>query len=101
MHPQQCAGGGAMKNWFWAVMALSSSILLSLWPALAHHSSAAFDLEHRITVKGTVTKFEWANPHAFIYLDVKNQSGVVEPWRVEGNSPNMLSRAGWKKEMIN
>jgi len=70
-------------------------------PAFAHHSSAAFDLEHPITVKGTVTKFEWSNPHAFIYLDVKNAKGAVEEWRVEANSPNMLSRVGWKRDALN
>lgn len=71
-----------------------------LRPALAHHSSAAFDMDHRVTVKGTVTKFDWANPHTFIYLDVKNKAGAVEEWRVEGNSPNMLSRVGWTREII-
>lgn len=69
-------------------------------PALAHHSSAAFDLQHPVTVKGKVTKFDWANPHAFIYLNVKNNKGGAEEWRVEANSPNMLSRVGWKKETI-
>ena len=69
-------------------------------PMAAHHSSSAFDMEHLITLKGTVTNFEWSNPHTFIYLDVKNDDGTVDQWRIEGNSPNMLSRAGWKKEMI-
>ncbi|MBZ5660116.1 MAG: hypothetical protein LAO08_06880 [Acidobacteriia bacterium] len=79
-------------------------LLCGFWlsrPILAHHSSASYDLEHQITLKGTVTSFEWTNPHVFIYLDVKNDDGSVEPWRIEGNSPNMLSRSGWKKEMLN
>ena len=76
------------------------SIALFSHPALAHHSSAAFDLQHPVTVKGKVTKFDWANPHAFIYLDVKNKNGGVDEWRVEANSPNMLSRVGWKRESI-
>ena len=70
-------------------------------PLLAHHSSASYDLEHQITLKGTITNFEWTNPHVFIYIDVKNYDGSVEPWRIEGNSPNMLIRSGWKKEMLN
>jgi Family of unknown function (DUF6152) len=70
-------------------------------PLLAHHSSSSYDLEHPITLKGTVTSLEWTNPHVFIHLDVKNDDGSVEPWRIEGNSPNMLSRSGWKKEMLN
>ncbi len=70
-------------------------------PLLAHHSSASFDIEHQTSLKGTVSSFEWTNPHVFIYLDVKNDDGSVEAWRVEGNSPNMLSRSGWKKALLN
>ena len=69
-------------------------------PAVAHHSSSAFELDHPLTVTGSVTNFEWSNPHTFIYLDVPSKNGAMEKWRVEANSPNMLSRAGWKKEMI-
>jgi Family of unknown function (DUF6152) len=69
-------------------------------PLFAHHSSAAFDMEHPITLKGTVSSLEWGNPHIYIYLDVKDDNGATEQWRVEGNSPNMLVRSGWKKEMI-
>lgn len=74
-------------------------LMLSL-PALAHHSSAAYDLDHPATLEGTVTGFEWSNPHVFIHLDVKDDKGNVESWRVEGNSPNMLTRVGWNKDMI-
>jgi hypothetical protein len=57
-------------------------------------------MEHPVIMKGVVSNMEWTNPHVFIYLDVKDDNGAVEQWRVEGNSPNMLVRAGWKKEMI-
>jgi hypothetical protein len=67
---------------------------------LAHHSGASYDSDHQISLTGTVSNFEWTNPHVFIYLDVKDESGNVVQWRVEGNSPNMLARAGWRKEMI-
>ena len=69
-------------------------------PLFAHHSSSAYDMEHPVNMKGVVTNMEWGNPHVFIYMDVKDDSGNVEQWRVEGNSPNMLVRSGWKKEMI-
>ncbi len=69
-------------------------------PLFAHHSSAAYDMEHPVNMKGVVTNMEWGNPHVFIYLDVKDDNGNVEQWRVEGNSPNMLVRSGWKREMI-
>ena len=69
-------------------------------PLFAHHSSAAYDMEHPVNMKGVVTNMEWTNPHVFIFLDVKDDNGSVEQWRVEGNSPNMLFRVGWKREMI-
>jgi hypothetical protein len=69
-------------------------------PLLAHHSSAAYEMEHPVNMKGVVTNMEWTNPHVFIFLDVKDDNGSVEEWRVEGNSPNMLVRTGWKREMI-
>jgi len=69
-------------------------------PLFAHHSAASYDTEHPVILKGVVNNMEWTNPHVFIYLDVKDDNGNVEQWRVEGNSPNMLVRAGWKKEMI-
>ena len=80
-----------MRNRFTVALvmmfALISSVLLSALPAAAHHSIAAFDLQHPVTVKGKVTKFDWANPHAFIYLDVRNKNGKTDEWRVEANSP--------------
>ena len=69
-------------------------------PILAHHSGSSFDTDRQISLTGTVSNFEWTNPHVFIYLDVKDENGAVAQWRVEGNSPNMLARAGWRKEMI-
>jgi hypothetical protein len=78
---------------------LFGAALLSL-PVFAHHSSASYDLQHPVTIRGTVKQFEWSNPHAFIYLDVKNKNGAIEAWRVEGNSPNMLRRVGWKNDIL-
>jgi hypothetical protein len=75
-------------------------ILLISVPLFAHHSGSAFDQEHPVTLKGTVAGYEWSNPHVFISLDVKDDKGEVEQWRVEANSPNMLTRVGWKKDMI-
>jgi hypothetical protein len=69
-------------------------------PLAAHHSSSSYDMEHPVNMKGAVTKVEWTNPHVFIFLNVKDEMGSVEEWRVEGNSPNMLTRVGWKSDMI-
>ena len=93
-------GGIAMK--YSRVIAIASAMCV-LWisvPLFAHHSGSAFDQEHPVTLKGTVSSFEWSNPHVFIALDVKDDKGEVEQWRVEANSPNMLTRVGWKKDMI-
>ena len=65
-------------------------------PVLAHHSFAMFDQVNRITISGTVTTFEWTNPHAFIELDVSNDKGAVTHWSVEMGSPSILLRSGWK-----
>jgi uncharacterized protein DUF6152 len=62
----------------------------------AHHSFAAeFDASKPVTLKGTVTKIEWANPHIWVYLEVKDDSGTVQPWQCEGGPPNTLTRNGW------
>jgi hypothetical protein len=89
-----------MKNKLAIVFILAVSAHAASRPLLAHHSSAGYDMEHLVNMKGVVTTMEWSNPHVFIYMDMKDDSGNVEAWRVEGNSPNMLFRAGWKKEMI-
>jgi hypothetical protein len=98
--PVAWSGAVAMKNRLAIVFTLALVVLMVSRPAFAHHSSAAFDLEHSVTVKGTVTVFEWSNPHAFIYLDAKDEKGTVDQWRVECNSPNMLTRVGWTRGMI-
>lgn len=89
-----------MKIRFGLAFLLVMTGLLVSGPLPAHHGAANYDMEHPITLKGIVNNFEWTNPHLFIYLDVKDDNGSTEQWRVEGNSPNMLTRAGWRKEMI-
>ncbi len=68
--------------------------------ALAHHSAAGIDRTKSVVVRGTVKEFRWANPHAWIDLDVKNDKGVVETWSVEMTSPTFLIRAGWKSSTL-
>jgi hypothetical protein len=65
-------------------------------PLGAHHSFAMFDSVNRTTITGTVTRFEWTNPHVFIEVDVAGPNGQVKHWSVELGSPSILQRSGWK-----
>jgi len=70
----------------------------SLW---AHHSlTAEYDQKKHVALSGTVTKLDWRNPHAWVYLDVKNASGVVEKWQCELGSPNAMTRAGFSADSV-
>jgi hypothetical protein len=66
----------------------------------AHHSFAPFNMEAEKTISGTIKKFDWTNPHTWIWLDVTNEKGAVETWGVEGMSPNYLGRRGWTKNSL-
>jgi hypothetical protein len=66
----------------------------------AHHGSASYDMTKSLTVKGTVTDFQFVNPHVLIYMDVKDASGNVTKWAGELTSPNRLARLGWTKSTI-
>jgi hypothetical protein len=68
-------------------------------PALAHHSFAMFDMSQEKSVTGTVSDFQWTNPHSWIWLEVPTASGS-EQWGVEGMSPNFLERRGWSKNTL-
>ena len=70
-------------------------LLVSGVPGLAHHSvQAEFDLNKPLTITGVVTKVEWINPHSYLYLDVKDDSGNVKHWAFEMAGPGALRRAG-------
>ncbi|PYS30399.1 MAG: hypothetical protein DMG11_05320 [Acidobacteria bacterium] len=64
--------------------------------AMAHHSFAMFDQTKTTTLTGTVTAFEWTNPHAYIELDVADEKGAVKHWSIELGSPSILMQSGWK-----
>lgn len=67
----------------------------------AHHSfDAEFDRNKPITLQGSVTKVEWTNPHIWVFIDVKDASGTVANWGVEGGAPNALFREGWRKDSV-
>ena len=77
------------------------SLVLAAMPAAAHHAFAAeFDSDRPVKVRGTITKIEWVNPHAWLYVDVKSPDGKVVNWHFELGPPNALFRLGWKKDAI-
>jgi Family of unknown function (DUF6152) len=84
-----------------AVFVAGLGLLLSVKPAFAHHAFAAeFDAKKPFVLTGTVTKLEWANPHTWFYIDVKDESGKVTNWGFEMGSPNVLLRAGWTRNSM-
>jgi hypothetical protein len=83
------------------VLTAAVSLLLAAAPMFAHHSFAAeFDASKPVNLTGAVTKVEWANPHTWFYIDVKDASGKVTNWAVEMGSPNGLMRAGWSRNSM-
>jgi len=80
---------------------VSAMLLGASATASAHHAFAAeFDSKKPVKFTGTVTKMLWVNPHAWIYLDVKQPDGTVEEWMIEAGTPNTLLRRGFTKESL-
>jgi hypothetical protein len=78
---------------------LAALLFVSAVPLFAHHSFAAeFDGNKQITLTGVVTKVDWVNPHAWVYVDVKGDDGAMVNWALESGAPNALYRAGWRKD---
>jgi hypothetical protein len=76
------------------------ALLMVAVPAFAHHGNAAFDSDKRVTLKGTVTEWFWANPHCFLQFDVKDDSGGVVHWVAEGSNPPDMINHGWTKSAL-
>ena len=84
------------------ILMAAAGLVISGGPVLAHHSFAAeYDANQPLTLKGTVTKIEWTNPHARFYLTVKDEKGALTNWNLELASPNALVRNGWTRQSLN
>jgi Family of unknown function (DUF6152) len=69
-------------------------------PLAAHHGTGMYDMQHPITVTGVVNRFEWTNPHAYIYLDVKDDKGKTVQWAIEMMALNHLKSYGWTRHTV-
>jgi len=88
-----------MKTSTLTLFALAVALLVASTPMFAHHGSSAYD-KKLTTVKGTVTDFQFMNPHSEIFLEVKNAEGKVEKWSAEAASMVTMSRLGWSKNLF-
>ena len=85
-----------------AVLAVTAAAALLTVPSLrAHHGLAQFDTKHILRFQGTVTDFQWINPHAYIYADIRDDKGKVVNWKLELGSLGMLTRfGGWSRDTV-
>ena len=84
-----------------AIVVAGIGLLLRVEPVLAHHSFAAeFDAKRPVKLRGTITRMEWINPHAWIHIDVKGPDGKIVNWMIEAGTPNTLFRRGFTKDSL-
>ena len=80
-------------------VAATMSLLSASVPAAAHHSVALqYDMSSEVTVVGSIVELEWRNPHAWLHLEVENEAGVAQLWKIEFSSANSLYRRGWRPD---
>jgi hypothetical protein len=84
-----------------AIVVAGIGLLLRVEPVLAHHSFAAeFDAKRPVKLRGTITRMEWINPHAWIHIDVNGPDGKIVNWMIEAGTPNTLFRRGFTKDSL-
>jgi hypothetical protein len=82
------------------IFALAMGASVFSLPSFAHHGYAAYDTDKKVTIKGTVTQFFWANPHCVLQLDVTDDHGQVVHWGAETENPTTMTRQGWTKDSM-
>ena len=93
--------GGIVVRITYSLLIAFALVAVAAPPAMAHHSFAAeYNREDPVEFDGVVTRVEWKNPHAHFYIDVTTPEGSVENWDMELASPNMLTRNGWKRDLL-
>jgi hypothetical protein len=89
-----------MRSKVTAVLALAIGMVTLCVPLFAHHGTAAFENDKKVTVKGTVTEWLWSNPHCLLQFDVKGDDGKVVHWVGETQNPVSMTNVGWSKAAI-
>lgn len=89
----------SFRAWMRGLVPLLAATL-TIAPTSAHHSFAMFDNTRSITIHGTVTKFQWTNPHGYLEIDTDNGEGGTKHYTLEMTSPNMMHRGGWTSRTI-
>ena len=89
-----------MRTKFHALALFIVCLLVTAAPGFAHHAWRGYDMKNVSTMKGTVTGFDFGNPHVWMNLDVTNDKGEVEKWSAGGPSPSRMANAGWTKDTL-
>ncbi len=89
-----------MKTRAFLFFAVAAALLIASAPVFAHHGASAYDSKKLTTLKGTVTDFQFMNPHSEIFFEVKNADGKVDKWSAEAASMVTMSRLGWSKSLF-
>ena len=85
---------------FRVLVAALAALPLTTAPAQAHHSAARFDTNKHMTISGVVTRYEWANPHVYIFIKQLTDAGDTVDWELEGQPPTLMKRLGWSPETL-
>jgi hypothetical protein len=88
-----------VRNKVLLIVALAIGLTVAK-PALAHHGTAGYDMGKTVTLTGTVAKVEWSNPHIYIVIDTKDDSGSPQRWSLEMSAPLLMERFGWTKDSM-
>jgi Family of unknown function (DUF6152) len=89
-----------MRNKLAAISLVVVGLLAVSVPLFAHHGSAAYETDKKVTLKGTVTRWVWSNPHCLVQLDVTDDSGHVVHWVAETENPSTMIRIGWAEKSL-
>ena len=100
---RQCVarGGDIMAKTTFRILFLVVTILfLGSIPISAHHGVVHYDMQKTVVLSGTMTAFNWSNPHCLVHLDVRDNDGHTQHWTLEMASPSTMSRKGWTKNTL-